>query len=126
MAKKNFIIRNQSVPKSVKAPPPPQLKKHAFSSSNQPKNNGRKPGRTLLSRVKEVLTETSRTPGGRYNTRFDDCADAYVKQMEKGSFIHLKEYIDREEGKVPNRLANADGKNIKQYVGMPIDGEDAP
>jgi hypothetical protein len=41
-----------------------------------------------------------------------DIAKTYIDAMNKGSFQHLKEYIDRESGKVPDRVANADGSNL--------------
>lgn len=85
---------------------------------------GGPPGKRLLTRIREMLQERSLKKDGRYNERFDDVANAFVAMMEKGSFIHAKEFIDREEGKVPNRLAGSDGKNLKLYVGMPVDDDD--
>jgi hypothetical protein len=46
--------------------------------------------------------------------------------MKAGSFAHIKEYIDREEGKVPSRIAGANGESIKTYIGLPVEGDDAP
>lgn len=83
-------------------------------------------GKRLLTRIKEILNERSKKPDGRRNTRFDDCAEAFVTAMEAGSFIHVKEFIDRQEGKVPTRVADADGNKLKMYVGIPVDGPDAP
>lgn len=83
-------------------------------------------GKRLLTRIREVLKERSTNPRKKGRTRFDDVAEAFVKEMEKGTFIHTKEFIDREEGKVPTTVQNPDGSNIKMYVGVPIDGEDAP
>lgn len=82
------------------------------------------PGKRLITRVKELLCERSKLPNGEANTRFDDVANVFVQQMESGSFVHMKEYIDREEGKVPTRLSDAEGKNIKLYVGMPVSDDD--
>lgn len=55
-------------------------------------------------------------------------ARAYVRQMTRGTnFAYMKEVLDRQEGKVPNRFADAEGQSIKTYVvGMPIEGPDAP
>ena len=86
----------------------------------------RQQGKSLFTRIKELLRERSVTPQGKYNTRFDDVANAFVKSMEDGSFVHLKEFIDRDEGKIPNRHANADGSNIKAYIAMPVDGDESP
>jgi hypothetical protein len=83
-------------------------------------------GKTLLTRIKEILNEKSLRTDGRYNFRFDDCAEAFVRAMEAGSFIHMKEFIDRQEGKVPQRIADADGNKIKLYVGVPLEGDEAP
>lgn len=85
-----------------------------------PAKPGGKIGKTLMNRVRELLAERSLNADGRYNTRFDDVANAFIRSMETGSFVHLKEFIDREEGKVPNRVADAEGKNLKLYVGVPV------
>jgi len=87
----------------------------------------RRPGKTLLEGVREALCKvTSRNPDGTYNTEFDAAVNAFVQQLKNGSFVHTKEYIDREEGKVPTRVANADGSNLKPYIGLPVDGPSAP
>lgn len=39
-------------------------------------------------------------------------AKSFVKQLLKGKWPQTKELIDREEGKVPERLADANGNNI--------------
>jgi hypothetical protein len=67
---------------------------------------GRAKGRTVLSRVREILEDEAEGQA---------VAVAYVGAMKCGSFQHLKEVIDREEGKVPDRVANADGSNLEQY-----------
>lgn len=79
---------------------------------------------TLYGRIRSILSD--KRTDGKPGTRLDAAADAYVSQMESGSFIHLKEIIDRQEGKIPNRIANADGTNLKAYIGIPVDGPDAP
>lgn len=86
-----------------------------------PGNPGGKPRKTLMGRVRQILKMKSRMVPG--NTRLDDVAEAFVMAMTSGSFVHLKEYIDREEGKVPTRLADAEGGNLKLYVGMPTDDD---
>lgn len=79
---------------------------------------------SLLTRIKKILKQRStRFPNG---VRADDVAEAYIRAMEQGSFVHLKEFIDREEGKVPTRIADADGGKMKAYVGMPLEGDQAP
>lgn len=92
------------------------------------RTKARAKGKTLMSRVREIMKMPSNRNGApRGWTRFDDCSNAFVMAMETGSFVHMKEFIDREEGKVPTRLSDADGGNLKLYVGMPIDeAEGAP
>lgn len=102
----------------VKAPPlAPHLFQPGRSGNGLPK--GRK--KTLMGRVREILRQKSKFKDG--NTQLDDVAEAFVMAMMSGSFVHLKEYIDREEGKIPTRLADAEGGNLKLYVGMPTDGD---
>jgi hypothetical protein len=99
------------------------------AAARTPKVKGANPlpqGKRLLTRIKEILNEKSKLPDGRRSTRFDDCAEAFVNAMEQGSFIHMKEFIDRQEGKVPNRVADADGGKIKMYIGVPLEGDEAP
>lgn len=112
----------------LQAPVNDNIKKNTWQVGQSANPAGALPGKRLLTRVKELLAELSKirskNPDGTPNTRFDDAADAFVQKMEEGSFIHLKEYIDREEGKVPTRHADADGKNLKLYVGMPVEDTD--
>ena len=79
---------------------------------------------SLYQRVRHILRQP-RLDGG-HGTRLDAAAEAYVRMMEQGSFIHLNAFIERQEGKVPTRIADADGNSIKLYAGVPIDGEQAP
>jgi hypothetical protein len=80
---------------------------------------------SLLESIQKVLAMPS-TKAGKGPSRLDVAAEAYVEAMEAGSFVHLKEVLDRQEGKVPTRVGNADGTNLKGYVGIPVDGEGAP
>lgn len=96
--------------------------------AKQPKKNGKliggvtgkgfKPGRsgnpagrpkhkTLMEAIREKLLAEGANPS------IEDIAAKYITAMNKGSFQHLKEYIDREQGKVPDRVANADGSNVR-------------
>jgi hypothetical protein len=87
---------------------------------------GRPVGQTFLSRVREILKTTSVHPDPMHpeRMRFDDAAEAFVRQMEAGNFQFHKEFIDREEGKVTQKIDF--GVTTKLYVGMPTEGEDAP
>lgn len=64
---------------------------------------GRPKGRTILSEIHRILDDEK---------ELESVAKAYVDGMKSGSFQHLKEIIDREDGKVPDRIANSDGTNI--------------
>lgn len=85
-------------------------------------------GKRLLTQIKELLRMKSLNPkAGKGDTRLTEAADAFVRAMELGSFPHLKEFIEREEGKVAQKISNADGSNIKLYAGMPVsDSDGAP
>jgi hypothetical protein len=68
-----------------------------------PNPSGRPRGKTLLTIIRQKLKARGES---------EEVAEAYITAMKGGSFAHLKEYIEREEGKVPDRIANADGSNI--------------
>lgn len=88
---------------------------------------GRPVGQTLLSRVRELLKMPSPRAEDMMDPkriRFDDAAEAFARQMEAGNFQFHKEFIDREEGKVTQKIDF--GITTKLYVGMPTEGEDAP
>lgn len=58
---------------------------------------GRPKGRTLFSVISKIL----RTPRDGDKDEMYYAARAYVKMMQRGSFPHMKEIIDREEGRLP-------------------------
>jgi hypothetical protein len=99
-----------------------------FNRENGPPSKGmtKAAGKTLMKRIQELMRLNSKDADGKYNPQQDIIARAFIRAMETGSFNHLKEYIDREEGKIPQRIAGADGKNIKLYVGVATEGEEAP
>ena len=104
-------------------PLPAGFKKAQFQPGQSGNPKGGRPRTTVYGAIQKMLDRKSPTGKG---TRRDDVAEGFVKAMEGGSFVHAKEIIDREEGKVPNRIAGADGENIKLYAGMPLEGEEAP
>lgn len=109
---------------------PPGMQEKVFKPGEVTNPGGNLPGKRLLTRIKEVLCERSIyidpvTKQRRKNSRFDDVADAYVRQMEVGNFQHLHEYIEREEGKVKQTI-DLTGDAIKLYVNTPTEGPDAP
>lgn len=67
---------------------------------------GRPKHKTLMETIREKLAADGASPS------LEDIAHTYIAAMAQGSFQHLKEYIDREQGKVPDRVANADGSNL--------------
>lgn len=87
-----------------------------------PGKGARTGSKTLFGRIQAMMDEKD----GNGEIIRDACANAYVNAMKNGSFVHAKEMFDREEGKVPTRLANADGENMKMYIGMPTEGDNAP
>lgn len=89
---------------------------------------GPQPGKTLLSCVKEELDSASEqlTSDGFYLTKRQAVAQSLVKMAMLGSFAHQKEIMDRENGKVPDRVAGPDGDDLKLYIGMPLDGPNSP
>lgn len=95
------------------------LKPHRWPKGYCPNPGGRPKGRTLLSVIKEKLS----TPDGD-ESRLEATAEAYIVAMESGSFQHLKEFIEREEGKLPD---DATVRVIIDYVDPrdPADDETA-
>lgn len=83
-------------------------------------------GRRLTTVIRDLLKQRSKKNDSNKIKRIDDVAEAYVAAMERGEFQFIKEYIERDEGKVPMRLADADGEKVKLYLGMPLEGEGAP
>lgn len=106
----------------------PQIPQHILETALATAKH-RPQGRGLLSAIMVKLQEPAmkdvRGPDGKFETatRLDVAADAYVRQMELGSFIHNKEIVERQEGKVPNRVAGADGDALKLYIGLPVDDQ---
>ena len=58
---------------------------------------GRPKGRTLITVIRKQLRGANMD-----EAELEAAALAFVAKMKEGSFPHLKEYIDREEGKVPD------------------------
>ena len=83
-------------------------------------------GITITTRVKQLMNERSKDKDGKWRYRFDHVAEMFAKKLEEGDFNFVREFMNRLEGRVPQRLANADGTNIKMYDNMPTEGEQAP
>lgn len=110
---------------------PEKVVANQFIKGVSPNPKGNAPGKRLLTRIREILSERSlrKDPVTKEllpNTRFDDVADAFVQQMEAGNFQHTKEFIEREEGKVRQDLGIIDARKLKLYENVPVDGPEAP
>lgn len=80
-------------------------------------------GKRLLTCIKELLQQhVPQDKEGK--TRMDAAAEAFVTAMVGGSFAHLQEFMNREEGRVGG--TPADAVPVKLYVEMPIEGKEAP
>jgi hypothetical protein len=75
-----------------------------------------------MARVREALQQPITRGRHKGKLYIDVVVEAYVKAMARGSFVHLKEYIDREEGKVAQRIASDDGDNIV-LLPIKLDGD---
>ena len=81
-------------------------------------------GKRLLTEIIEHLEEND-----IHNPKITNrkaVAEAYVKAAKNGSFIHTKEIIDRQEGKISQKVEITDGSDKKLYIDMPLEGEEAP
>ncbi len=68
---------------------------------------GRPKGESLTTKIRRILDE----PEGN-GTKADKMMELAVQYARKGDFRFFKEIIDRMDGKVPDRIANADGGAI--------------
>jgi hypothetical protein len=69
------------------------------------------PGRPLS--LTRIIRERLAKPDKQHGTRADALIALAERRARKGDFRFFKEIIDRNDGKVPDRLANADGSNIE-------------
>jgi hypothetical protein len=147
MAKSRFLLEDRTTPRSVEPPRPTnggvqhvqvvavpsQVRCPCCGFSFRPGESGSelpfphgKKGKLMITRIKELLNERQRNEDGSFTYRYDVVAEAFVKACESGSFYHLRELIDRIDGRVPSRIGNADGENLKGYIALPLEGPDAP
>lgn len=76
---------------------------------------------TLMSEVKRLLKLRK---SGSEVRRLEFVAEQFIRMMESGSFAHMKEYIEREEGKVQSNMNLTADKDVKAYVGIPVDDQE--
>lgn len=73
----------------------PQLRPYHFKPGQSGNPAGRPKGRSLLSRILEVINDDKEGA---------EVALAFIEQLKRGSFPHHKEIIERQEGKVPEKV----------------------
>ena len=85
-------------------------KGNKYSFKNKPENmnlNGRPKGRGLQDHLRSMLEDEE--TGGQL---CDALVKAAVDRALKGDFRFWQEIINRIDGKVPNRIADADGSSL--------------
>jgi hypothetical protein len=85
--------------------PPPG---RPFQKGRSGNPNGRPKGVSLTTIIREVLAK----PDKKHGTRGDALIAVAERRARKGDFRFFKEIIDRNDGKTPERFANADGENL--------------
>lgn len=86
-------------------------------------------GRTLTQEMKKILGERckiTRKNGKSYvSDRFHQVALGVVENMEAGEFSFIKEFLERDEGKVTQPV-DVDVPTKLYGRNVPLDGDDAP
>ncbi len=95
---------------------PPVKNRFKPGQSGNPK--GRPPGESLTTKINRVLDE----PDAEHGTKADALISMAIRAAENGDFKFFKEIIDRRDGKVPDRIANADGTNVV-LLPIKLDGD---
>lgn len=86
---------------------PPKSKR--FKPGNNANPKGRPKGTSLTAIIRRVLAE--KDPKGK-GTKADRLIAMAEARARKGDFRFFKELIDRNDGKVPDRIADADGNKL--------------
>jgi hypothetical protein len=108
-AKKTGIKRRSGAGKGGIVPPV----EHQFKNGN-PGGPGRPQGSIdIWARIRRELMALETEGEGKGKERADLIALQFVKDAMNGRWQQVQELINREEGKIPDRLANADGTNIE-------------
>jgi hypothetical protein len=92
---------------------PDKIKPHQWRKGQpSPNPKGRAKGESLTTKIRNVLTE----PDADHGTKADKLIATAVTLAQTGDFRFFKEIIDRLDGKVPDRIADADGEALKVIV----------
>lgn len=102
----------------------PALKRGISANPSGVSKDGLSHIRGKLKLMTVIYEMMHRAEDGQNYAEMKKVAKVFISQMKKGSFAHVKEYLDRSEGKVPNRIADAEGKKIKLYANMPVNDDD--
>jgi hypothetical protein len=96
-------------------------KEHRFkpgNNGNVDKGGGRPKGESLTTKLRRVLDEPDET----YGTKADKLIAAAVEAAGNSDVRYFKEILERIDGPVPVRIANADGSNIN-LLPVRLDGD---
>jgi hypothetical protein len=90
---------------------------HRFAKDNRPNGHRPKGSLGIWNRIRKQLLEKIQQEGEHKGKELADLvAKSFVRDLLKGKWPQTKELLDREEGKVPDRIANADGGELKIIV----------
>jgi hypothetical protein len=117
-------VRRPTLSMPTGRPAPAWLKPIQRGEVRNPKGI-RPPGPTVLTQIKALL-EQKDPDDEKGRTYGHSVAMALIKQAKNGSFIHTKEIIDRQEGKVAQKVEVSDGTDTKMYINVPVEGDEAP
>jgi hypothetical protein len=75
-------------------------------------------GLTVLQEIKQLLKLRVKDDKER-RTYARAVAQSFVDMARTGSFVHAKEIIEREDGKVSSQIKINDGSDTKLYINIP-------
>lgn len=83
---------------------------------------GKPKGLTVLQEIKLILKQRVGKQGsGKYDSRTyaKAVAQSFIDMAKSGSYVHAKEIIEREDGKVSSSVIINDGSDTKLYINVP-------